>query len=99
VVHAGSPSRGCSSARHVIRGVSVTAPANAILLDYRPDAFAPFLGGGLPEPVPPNIKRRHALAELTLAFPETHQSIGYGMGHLDRLHRAEAYATLRVWLS
>ena len=41
---------------------------------------------------------RHRKPELTLAFPETHQWIGYGMGHLDLLHRAEVYATLRRWL-
>ena len=36
--------------------------------------------------------------ELTLAFPEAHQWIGFGMGHLDLLSRAEVYATLRAWL-
>jgi pimeloyl-ACP methyl ester carboxylesterase len=42
---------------------------------------------------------RHARPELTLAFPEAHQWIGYGMGHLDLLDRAEVYAMLRRWLS
>jgi pimeloyl-ACP methyl ester carboxylesterase len=41
---------------------------------------------------------RHRKPELTLAFPETHQWIGFGMGHLDLLSRAEVYATLRRWL-
>jgi pimeloyl-ACP methyl ester carboxylesterase len=41
---------------------------------------------------------RHRKPELTLAFPETHQWIGFGMGHLDLLNRAEVYATLRRWL-
>jgi hypothetical protein len=41
---------------------------------------------------------RHRKPELTLAFPETHRWIGFGMGHLDLLHRPEVYATLRQWL-
>ena len=41
---------------------------------------------------------RHRKPELTLAFPETHQWIGFGMGHLDLLNRSEVYATLRRWL-
>jgi len=41
---------------------------------------------------------RHRNPELTLAFPEAHQWIGFGMSHLDLLHRAEVYATLRGWL-
>lgn len=42
---------------------------------------------------------RHARAELTLAFPEAHQWIGFGMGHLDLLSRPEVYDTIRRWLS
>jgi pimeloyl-ACP methyl ester carboxylesterase len=42
---------------------------------------------------------RHRKSELTLAFPEAHLWIGFGMGHLDLLHRAEVYARLRSWLS
>src|SRR5262249_10970945 len=42
---------------------------------------------------------RHRRPELTLAFPEAHQWIGYGMGHLDLLDRAEVYERLRSWLS
>jgi pimeloyl-ACP methyl ester carboxylesterase len=42
---------------------------------------------------------RHARAELTLAFPATHQWIGFGMGHLDLLSRPEVYDTIRRWLS
>jgi hypothetical protein len=42
---------------------------------------------------------RHARAELTLAFPESHQWIGFGMGHLDLISRPEVYDTIRRWLS
>jgi pimeloyl-ACP methyl ester carboxylesterase len=42
---------------------------------------------------------RHLRPELTLAFPEAHQWIGYGMGHLDLLGRIEVYETLRRWLT
>jgi pimeloyl-ACP methyl ester carboxylesterase len=41
---------------------------------------------------------RHRKPELTLAFPKAHQWIGFGMGHLDLLSRAEVYARLRRWL-
>jgi len=41
---------------------------------------------------------RHARPELTLAFPNSHQWIGVGMGHLDLLCRPEVYATLLAWL-
>jgi pimeloyl-ACP methyl ester carboxylesterase len=42
---------------------------------------------------------RHARPELTLAFPESHQSIAFGTGHLGLLDRPEVYAPLRQWLS
>ena len=42
---------------------------------------------------------RHRKPELTLGFPRAHQWIGFGMGHLDLLSRAEVYATIRAWLS
>jgi pimeloyl-ACP methyl ester carboxylesterase len=42
---------------------------------------------------------RHEKPELTLAFPETHQSIALATGHLDLLDRAEIYETIRRWLS
>lgn len=42
---------------------------------------------------------RCARPELTLAFPEDHQWIALGTGHLDLLDRAEVYATLRAWLA
>jgi hypothetical protein len=42
---------------------------------------------------------RHARPELTLRFPEAHQRIAFGTGHLDLLIRAEVYATIRQWLS
>ena len=41
---------------------------------------------------------RHRKPELTLAFPETHQWIGFGMSHFELLNRAEVYRTLRRWL-
>lgn len=41
---------------------------------------------------------RHRKPELTLAFPEAHQWIGFGMGHFELLNRSEVYATLRCWL-
>jgi len=41
---------------------------------------------------------RHPKPQLTLAFPEAHQWIGFGMGHLDLLNRPEVYATIRRWL-
>jgi pimeloyl-ACP methyl ester carboxylesterase len=42
---------------------------------------------------------RHEKPALTLAFPEAHQSIAYGMGHLDLIDRPEVYETLRRWLA
>lgn len=42
---------------------------------------------------------RHRAPELTLAFPEAHQWIGFGTNHLDLLDRAEVYAKLRSWFS
>lgn len=42
---------------------------------------------------------RCANPELTLAFPDAHQWIGFGMGHLDLLNRPEVYETIRRWLS
>lgn len=42
---------------------------------------------------------RHPRPELALAFQESHQWIGYGMGHLDLLSRPEVYATIRQWLT
>jgi pimeloyl-ACP methyl ester carboxylesterase len=42
---------------------------------------------------------RHQDPSLTLPIPQSHQWIGYGMGHLDLLHRPEVYAQIRQWLS
>ncbi len=42
---------------------------------------------------------RHAKPELTLAFPDRHQWIGFGTGHLDLLARPEVYAKMKAWLS
>jgi hypothetical protein len=63
---------------------------------------APEAGGKLPGdglvPVDSALGR-HERPELTLGFPEGHQWVGFGMGHLDLLSRAEVYATIRSWLS
>ncbi len=42
---------------------------------------------------------RHADPARTLAFATDRQWVGYGMGHLDLLGRAEVYAQLRRWLA
>jgi pimeloyl-ACP methyl ester carboxylesterase len=42
---------------------------------------------------------RHERPELTLGFPEAHQWIAYGAGHLDLLSRADVYERIRSWLS
>jgi pimeloyl-ACP methyl ester carboxylesterase len=42
---------------------------------------------------------RHRRPELSLGFPEAHQWIGFGMGHLEVLGRPELYEVLRSWLS
>ncbi|HWL86791.1 MAG TPA: hypothetical protein VNO21_13365, partial [Polyangiaceae bacterium] len=70
---------------------ATTAPKAAALGD------AKLPGDGL-VPVDSALGR-HEKPELTLAFPETHQSIAYGTGHLDLLHRAEVHATLASWLT
>ncbi|MGZ8292233.1 MAG: esterase/lipase family protein [Telluria sp.] len=41
---------------------------------------------------------RHDDPARTLAFPASHQWIGFGMHHLDLLSRPEVYAQLRHWL-
>jgi pimeloyl-ACP methyl ester carboxylesterase len=41
---------------------------------------------------------RHPKPELTLAFPSTHQLVGFGMGHLDLLDRAQVYDAMLGWL-
>ena len=41
---------------------------------------------------------RHARPELTLAIPKDRQWVGYGMGHLELLSRAEVYSQLHEWL-
>lgn len=37
-------------------------------------------------------------AELTLGFPDTHQWIAFGTGHLDLLDKPEVYAKIKSWL-
>ena len=41
---------------------------------------------------------RHAETERTLAIPTDRQWVGYGMGHLELLSRAEVYSQLHEWL-
>jgi pimeloyl-ACP methyl ester carboxylesterase len=62
-----------------------------------PEGRSNALGDGL-VPVDSALGR-HDASHLTLGFPETHQWIGYGIGHLDLLSRPEVYATIRSWLS
>jgi pimeloyl-ACP methyl ester carboxylesterase len=41
---------------------------------------------------------RHPLPERTLAFPESHQWIAFGVGHLDLLSSQAVYEKVRSWL-
>lgn len=41
---------------------------------------------------------RHDQTHLALGFPEAHQFVAHGVGHLDLLSRPEVYAQLRSWL-
>jgi pimeloyl-ACP methyl ester carboxylesterase len=41
---------------------------------------------------------RHDQTHMTLAFPETHCWIAYGVGHLDLLSDPQVYAQLKTWL-
>jgi pimeloyl-ACP methyl ester carboxylesterase len=41
---------------------------------------------------------RHAEPARTLAIPKDRQWVGYGMGHLELLSRAEVYSQLHEWL-
>jgi pimeloyl-ACP methyl ester carboxylesterase len=42
---------------------------------------------------------RHADRGRSLRFPQTHQWVGYRMGHLELLRRPEVYAQLRGWFA
>jgi pimeloyl-ACP methyl ester carboxylesterase len=42
---------------------------------------------------------RHADRGRSLRFPQTHQWVGYEMGHLELLQRPEVYAQLRAWFA
>jgi pimeloyl-ACP methyl ester carboxylesterase len=42
---------------------------------------------------------RHVRPELVLRFPEAHQWIAFGTGHIHLLHRAEVYEAVRGWLA
>ena len=39
-----------------------------------------------------------AIASLSLAIPDDHRWVGYGMGHFDLLRRQEVYDRIRSWL-
>ncbi len=41
---------------------------------------------------------RHDQTHMTLAFPEAHQWIAYGVGHLDLLSDPQVYGQLKTWL-
>jgi hypothetical protein len=69
----------------------------AIAASQAPGAGGKATGDGL-VPVDSALGR-HPNPELTLGFPEAHQRIAYGIGHLDLLSRAEVYETIRSWLS
>ena len=63
---------------------------------------APAAGGKLPGDGLVTVDSalgRHRKPELTLAFSEAHQWIGFGMGHLDLFDRPEVYSKLKSWLS
>ncbi len=68
----------------------------AIAATTAPEARSKLPGDGLVSV--DSALGRHRKPELTLAFPEAHQWIGFGMGHFELLNRAEVYATLRRWL-
>jgi hypothetical protein len=42
---------------------------------------------------------RHDGSHLTLRFPEDHQWVGHGIGHIELLSSPEVYAKLLSWLS
>lgn len=42
---------------------------------------------------------RHVRPELRLAFPESHQFIAFGMGHMDLLGSAKVYERIASWLA
>ena len=42
---------------------------------------------------------KHAHRGRSLRFPQTHQWVGYQMGHLELLHRPEVYPQLRAWFA
>ena len=55
-----------------------------------PEGQSNFVGDGM-VPVDSALGR-HEASHLTLAFPEAHQLVCYGTGHLDLLSRPEVYA-------
>ena len=69
---------------YAIAGTTTRAPAKKL----RGDGIVPV----------ESALGRHKRPELALAFPEDHQWIGYGIGHLELLNRSEVYETLRAWL-
>jgi pimeloyl-ACP methyl ester carboxylesterase len=82
---------------HVPLPDDVECYAAAATLGERRDLLAErLLGDGL---VPlRSALGRHADPARTLSIPESRQWIGYRMGHLELLSRAEVHAQLRSWL-
>jgi hypothetical protein len=61
------------------------------------DPHGQLLGDGL-VPVGSALGH-HTTPTLAVPFPASQQWIGYGMNHLDLLHRPEVYAQMRRWLA
>jgi pimeloyl-ACP methyl ester carboxylesterase len=77
-------------------GVRCFAIAAAIPTGERVSS-APLLGDGL---VPlHSALGQHQDPARTLAFPEPHQWVGYGMNHWDLLDRRDVYEQIRRWLA
>jgi hypothetical protein len=86
-------------ARQVIplpRGVECFAAAAS--LARNPGLRGRLIGDGL-VPVESALGRHPHDPARSLAIPQAHQWVGYGMGHLDLLSRPEVYARLRQWLA
>jgi len=63
----------------------------------RPSSGSRIRGDGL---VPVNSALGiHRDASLSLALPDDHRWVGYGMGHFDLLSRQEVYDRMRSWLA
>jgi hypothetical protein len=61
------------------------------------DLRSRLLGDGLVSL--PSALGRHRDPKFTLAFPEAHQWIAYGAGHVDLLDHRAVYERIREWLT